>query len=134
MIDDIRLTTDADEIKEVLTFRDNWKLAGGENFSPDEFNPLDLPVLYVGWYYKSKIIGIACLHWFRDGVKIHPYFKVKTPKCRGFLREVVKMIKSKAYCEIPKRKELQNLAEKIGFKEIERGEKILMVANDELYR
>ena len=121
----IEITRNKDLIKYVLCHPFIYPLISeGTDLEPEDFDPPD-EALYISGFDNNRIIGIACVHEFWDGVKYHPNVLPRMRQhANEFIRKTLDLINEPVYIEIPDR--LERIALYHGFEEVERGDKILM--------
>ena len=121
----IEITTNKDLIKYVLCHPFIYPdISEGVDLKPEDFEPPD-EATYISGFIKDRIVGIACVHKFWDGVKYHPNVLPRMRKYSNeFIRRTIDLINEPIYIEIPER--LERVALYHGFEEVQRGEKILM--------
>jgi hypothetical protein len=114
----IRETKNVNEIKSVLCHPSIYpEISDGVDLKSDDIEiPFDGVVYLAG--YDNEVIGISCLHFFKDGLKLHPNVlpEYRLKYGRDFVRLCISMVNCPLYVEIPnRRKRLLNLANKLGF-------------------
>jgi hypothetical protein len=124
----IKETKDKKEIMSVLGDPDIFpKIAYGLDIKPDDFIPPDDALYLAG--YDPELIGVSCIHEFKDGVKFHPNVlkSYRLKYALDFCLLCLSMIKGKIYAEVPSfNQKAVNFAKKLGFVELSKADTVLL--------